>query len=169
MTSESPEEVAFRVLASNRYMTLATTDGTVAWASPVAYALEADLSFVWYSAVDARHSENISRQPVISAAIFNSTEPSSVVQGVQMLGSAEIVEARLEEVMDLYFRFSFPDAAERKNWERPAADFLGEAIQRFYRFRPSEMYTIDEDVAKVDRRAGVSVDRVRDQWRERSR
>lgn len=164
MGKSSYEEIAVRIISSNRYMTLATTDTTAAWASAVAYAVDSQVSFYWYSATDARHSTNIAAQPLISAAIFNSTEPSSIVQGVQMLGSAEIVEDGLREVMDMYFQYSFPDPKERAVWDRPTDDFLGDAMQRFYRFSPHEMYTIDEDVTKVDRRAVVDVSRVQELW-----
>jgi len=154
--------VARSIITGNRYMTLATCDDHHAWASAVAYAYSADLCFYWFSAVDARHSRNLRHNSQISAAIFNSTEPSDTVDGLQLLGTADEAPVdELQDLIDLYFTQSFPDPDDRARWLKPRADFEGAAIQRFYRFRPTSIWKIDNSATDVDRRQEVDMAELR--------
>ena len=160
-------EVARRIIKSNRYMTLATRGSNDlgqpgVWANAVAYAYDSDANLYWYSAVDALHSSNIKQNPDIAITIFNSTEPSDIVDGLQLACTISEVDAdHLGEIMALYFMQSFPSEEDRKAWERPRVDFEGDAIRRFYMARINRAYKIDTDVVDVDRRLAVDIEEVR--------
>jgi uncharacterized protein YhbP (UPF0306 family) len=161
------EEVAHKIITSNRYMTMATGGSNDlsepgVWANAVAYAYDDAANLYWYSAVDAVHSINIYQNPQVAIAIFNSTESSDVVDGLQLACAAsEVDPEHLDEVMNLYFTQSFSSEQDRKAWQRPRTDFEGDAIQRFFVARISRAYKIDYDVARVDRRRVVDVDQLR--------
>ncbi len=76
--SERPDtrETARRLVAANRYLTLATADSDGRpWASPVWYAPVGDAGFLWVSDPEARHSRNIAARPEVAIVIFDSTVP----------------------------------------------------------------------------------------------
>jgi uncharacterized protein YhbP (UPF0306 family) len=151
-------EKARDMIRVNRYMTLATSDGESVWIAPIAYVVDTYYNFYWYSAVDARHSQHIQYNSQVAVAIYNSTEPSDIISGLQMPGNAYAVEGpELAQIMDLYWRLSFPDESVRLRWTRPIGDFTGAAIQRFYQFTPTNVYMPDPSDKKVDRRMEVNL------------
>ena len=169
----SPNEKVAKILASNRYLTLATSGWSgKSWASPLAYTIEPDFSLLFYSARNSIHSTNISKRSRVAGAIFDSTEPSDTVDGLQFLGRAAEFSgnsAELSAAMDRYFRQSFPDAAVRAKWVRPVSDFEGRAPQRFYRIELADLFTIDPASTKVDRRLRLDVRSVKTAYEALSR
>ena len=155
---------ARKIIRENRYMTLATCSEGSPWIAPLAYVVDANYNFYWYSAIDVRHSQHIKRNPHAAVAIYNSTEPSDIADGLQMSGTAsEVSESDLARVMDLYWKQSFPDEQVRSQWMRPAKDFTGNAIQRFYQFTPTQIYKPDPSDIKVDRRMEINLEELRRQ------
>ena len=151
-------DAARHIIASNRYLTMATAAGGDPWIAPLAYVVDSDYFFYYYSAVDSRHSQDAARNPTAAVAIFNSTESSDSVDGLQFSATVEEVDpSDLNRVMDLYFKQSFPDPADRARWLRPKEDFLGTSIQRFYRIKPLQIFKIDPASTKVDRRVEVDL------------
>lgn len=147
-----------QIVQSNRYLTMGTTDGSEPWVAPLAYALTKDYNFLYYSAVDSRHSLHIAVNPVVACAIFDSTAPSDDADGVQFKGRVfEVLDEELDAAMDWYFKQSFPDEEIRKRWLRPREDFIAPAIQRFYRIQPTELYALDMAQTKVDRRVPLNL------------
>jgi nitroimidazol reductase NimA-like FMN-containing flavoprotein (pyridoxamine 5'-phosphate oxidase superfamily) len=80
------------LIDSCQYLTLATAgeDGRP-WASPVWYAHENYVRFVWVSKPEARHSRNLAARPQAGIVIFDSTVPMGE-------GQAVYVEATVEEL-----------------------------------------------------------------------
>ena len=157
-------ERARDIIRSNIFMTLATSDGASVWIAPIAYVVDNDYNFYWYSATDVRHSEHIQRNPNVAIAIFNSNEPPDIISGLQIAGRAGVVsEADLPHVMEMYFRLIFPDENVRARWIRPIEDFSGNAIQRFYHLTPAEVYMPDPSNKKIDRRMVVNLEELRSQ------
>jgi uncharacterized protein YhbP (UPF0306 family) len=155
------EDKAAAIIASNRYLTLATMGQEGPWASPLAFTLEPDFSLVFYSALEAIHCRNIAANSQVGGAIFDLTKPSDNAAGVQFAGHcAVIAEADLEPVMKRYFEQSFPDPAIRRSWLRPAADFSGAAPQRFYRIEIASLFMPDPKSVKVDRRVELNIGKV---------
>jgi uncharacterized protein YhbP (UPF0306 family) len=62
------------IVASNRYMTLATADADgLPWATPVWYAPDGEEALLWLSRPDTRHSRNVAERPQLAIAIFDSS------------------------------------------------------------------------------------------------
>lgn len=155
-------EKARQIIASNRYMTLATCRNNLVWIAPVAYAVDESYNFYWYSTIDATHSQQIAYNPDVAIAIFNSTEPSETADGLQLSGIAAVVEDNeLLQVMNMYWLQQFPDPDARATWIRPIEDFSGNAIQRFFKFTPLEVYKLDTEILEVDRRLPINLDKLR--------
>ena len=158
----SNEEIAAKIILGNRYLTLATMGVEGPWAAPLAYTVDLDLTFIFYSALESQHCKNIAVNSIVSGAIFDSREPSDTADGVQFLGVAQIVDSSLlSAVMQRYFTKSFPDPEVRKKWARPVIDFQGSAVQRFYRITPHQFFKPDPDSTKIDRRISLSVEALR--------
>jgi nitroimidazol reductase NimA-like FMN-containing flavoprotein (pyridoxamine 5'-phosphate oxidase superfamily) len=71
-------EQSQRIVADNRYLTLATADGEGRpWATPVWFAADGLTTFCWVSRPGARHSVNITLRPRVAFVVFDSTVLSS--------------------------------------------------------------------------------------------
>jgi len=85
-------DTARAIVEDNLYMVLATADADgQPWASPVYYAHDAYRQFIWVSAPDATHSENIAVRRDVSIVIFDSRVPINSGQAVYMSAVAEEV------------------------------------------------------------------------------
>ncbi len=142
-----------KVILDNRYLTMATCVENSVWISPVAYYVEPNYSFVYFTSKESQHQLYIKKNPMVACSIYNSSLPSDDVDGIQF--SAKVSEVKLQElpnVMPKYFEQSFTTEELRKKWYRPITDFQGMAVQRFYRIVPLDMYTVDLESIKVDKR-----------------
>ena len=62
------------IVAANRYMVLSTADADGRpWVSPVWFASEDAITFLWISKPGARHSQNIASRPEIAIVVFDSS------------------------------------------------------------------------------------------------
>ena len=154
----SNNEKARAIIRANRYMSLATSAGGETWIAPVAYAYDEQFSLFWYSEKTAQHSRHIEINASVAVAIFNSQASSDEVDGLQIAGRAsEVAPGELPVIVELYFRQSFTDEATRARWSKPAECFMGEAPQRFYRFKPVSVFKCDTECTSVDRRILVDL------------
>jgi hypothetical protein len=128
----------------------------------LAFTVEPNFDLVFYSAVDSIHIRNIQRNPTVAGTIFDSREPSDTADGLQFLAAVEEVDSsELAAVIQRYFHQSFPDEEVRSRWVRPQSDFSGEAPQRFFKVRLAELYALDPDSPKIDRRVRLDIPQVR--------
>lgn len=138
---------------------MATSDGITPWVAPLAYVVEPNYSFIYYSAVEARHSQHIKKTPSVACAIFDSRASSDKADGVQFSATvSELLPNELGSAMALYFEQSFPDPNIRQRWIRPTEDFMGASAQRFYRITPKDIFTLDLTSQKIDRRIQVNLE-----------
>lgn len=150
------------VILTNRYLTMATCDGNTAWIAPLAYYVEPNYSFVYYSSKQARHTHHLEKNPIVACSIYDSSLPSDDVDGIQFSGKVTQVDfGELVHIVPKYFIQSFPIDAIRKRWARSLIDFKGLAAQRFYRIEPLDMFTIDLESVKEDKRIEVSLEVLR--------
>lgn len=146
------------IIRDNRYLTLGTCFNGEVWVAPLAYYVEPDYSFVYYSSKDSKHSKHIEKNNVVSCSIYNSSLPSDDVDGMQFVGEvSQVPSNELIEVVPKYFLQSFPLEKIRAAWQQPISNFKGLAVKRFYRIKPTKIYTIDLDTTEVDRRVGVDL------------
>src|SRR6478609_7777625 len=90
--TRAPGESFEAIVRANAFMTLATADAAGRpWASPVWFATDDCLQFIWASKPHARHSTNLALRPEISIAIFDSGQPPGTGLGVYMTARAELV------------------------------------------------------------------------------
>lgn len=147
------------VILDNRYLTMATCDETSVWIAPLAYYVEPDYTFVYYSSKTSRHARHIDVNPTVACSIYNSSLSSDDVDGIQFSAKvSQVPIIELVKVVPKYFKQSFPIEEIRKKWLRPIGNFSGISVQRFYRIEPLDMYTIDLESIKVDKRVKVDLD-----------
>ena len=94
MSSNNDQEMVREIISTNRYLTLATTDGADPWVAPLEYLHDGELNFYFLSTGDCRHSRQIEQNSTVALAIFETTQPeyspdlSVTIRGVQIRGSA---------------------------------------------------------------------------------
>jgi hypothetical protein len=105
-TEPDLDAMARRVIDTNHYMTLATTDpdrGTRL--SPVYYTPARYTDFYWVSAPGAQHSLNLADRPETQIVIFDSTAPANQGEAVYLAATAAPVpDDELEAVVGEAFR-----------------------------------------------------------------
>lgn len=160
---EDPNAVKARqIIVSNRYLSLATFHGDQVWVAPLAYAVDDNFNFYFYSAVDSLHIQHIKHNPRVAFAIFDSRLSSDEADGIQASGIVgQVEDATLPQVMELYWKQLFPDVQTRDKWMRPPEHFRGSAIQRFFQIQPVEIYKLDTSIIEVDRRVQIDLKALR--------
>jgi hypothetical protein len=143
------ETDARAMIDANAYLTLATADSAgTPWASPVWFAHDAYVRFLWVSRPDARHSRNVAVRPEVGIVVFDSTVPVGAGQAVYVEAAAEAVDdADLDGLIAVYSQRS--EAQGGPPWT--AADVVGDAEHRLYVARASAHYVL----ASGDRRRKV--------------
>jgi hypothetical protein len=105
-TEPDLDAMARRVIDTNHYLTLATTDpdgGTRL--SPVYYTPARYTDFYWVSAPGAQHSLNLADRPETQIVIFDSTAPANQGEAVYLAATAAPVpDDELEAVIGEAFR-----------------------------------------------------------------
>lgn len=150
------------IISENRYLTLATSGNNKPWVAGLAYAVDKNYNFYFYSAKNSRHGEHIAQNPNVAFSIFNSTSPSEEVDGLQIEGVASLIEIlELPKVMALYYEQSFPDEALRKMWSQPIEAFRDIAIKRFYKLQPLHIYKLDLSTIEVDIRVEIDLNELK--------
>jgi uncharacterized protein YhbP (UPF0306 family) len=154
MSSEQLDDLARKVIDSNRYMALGTADGDGhPWVSPVWFASEDYRHFHWVSSPDARHSRNVAARSEVAIAIFDSTVPVGGAQAVYMSGRAEeLAGTELERGIEVFGRLSEADVGRRWGLE----DVQAPSLFRLYRVAVSEHYVL---IPGRDPDHGTGVDR----------
>ncbi|MBI2411194.1 MAG: pyridoxamine 5'-phosphate oxidase family protein [Candidatus Kerfeldbacteria bacterium] len=139
---------AISILKSNKYLTLATTDGVLPWVAPVYYCLDEDYNFYFISQLESVHVKHILQKPNVAFAIFDSHQPEGEGNGVQGSGTVTLLQgdAMLEGLN--YYSTSFIDI-------KP--EYLVEsAPYRLFKITPEHFYVLDAD-AEVDKRVEVFI------------
>lgn len=142
---------ARRIIRENRYLTLATSDGTGPWAAPVAYVVDSRLDFYWASLRDATHSRHLEGGGSAAAAIFDSRATYEEVDGVQLVGRAGEVDAPEAERVHALYVERYPMYRDM-----PLSD-LGLGRFRFYRLRPTKLYILADHPDGGDARLSVDI------------
>ncbi len=135
---ESLREHARALIEANLYLTLGTVgaDGRP-WTSPVYFSPGVDVGdFYWVSAVDARHSRNLSTDPGVSLVVFDSTVAPYRGRAVYAEGQAvELSGAELERAVEFY-----PRRDGRGAGEVGVEDLVGE--YRMYRVTATALWVL---------------------------
>jgi pyridoxine/pyridoxamine 5'-phosphate oxidase len=90
---------ARQIIDSCQYLTLATADaGGRPWASPVWFAHEDHVRFLWVSKPGARHSRNLEARPETGIVIFDSSVPMGAGQAVYVEAAVEQLQGKDERL-----------------------------------------------------------------------
>jgi nitroimidazol reductase NimA-like FMN-containing flavoprotein (pyridoxamine 5'-phosphate oxidase superfamily) len=91
-------DAARRILAENRYLTLATADeGGQPWASPVWFAVESPRQVLWASKPGTRHSQNVARRPEVAFVVYDSSRPPGEAAALYVAAvAAEVSDDEVE-------------------------------------------------------------------------
>lgn len=139
------EDVTSLLFTSN-FMTLATADGDgLPWVSPVEFACDEDLRFYWYSAVDARHSQNVRANARAALSIYDCTLTPFVRAAQGLYGEGSVEEFHPSDLEALLARIeswiSWRDAGRKTPRPRRVDD--SDSPGRFYRLNPAKLYALD--------------------------
>jgi uncharacterized protein YhbP (UPF0306 family) len=91
MTNEEAKHHIEAILNQELLMSLATCGNNQPWASVVGFVADSDLNLYWRSASQARHSQNITANPVASATITLPLNEKNQGIGLQIGGRVEII------------------------------------------------------------------------------
>lgn len=131
MSAPDVDDIAARIIAANRYMTLATADAAGRpWSSPVYYAAVGPGELLWVSRPEARHSRNVAVRPEVGISIFDSNAAIGTGQGAYLEAVAEQLagDAAARGIAG-FSRVSLDHGA--RAWS--LADVEGDAELRLYR------------------------------------
>ena len=130
---------ALAVIDEVRVMTLATNGPEGPWAAPVFYVPDGfELTFL--SSPRSRHGNDLAADPRCGVALFPPPAGWADIRGVQMAGRVEVLEGRAKAAALARYvrRFPFVDPATA-----PAAIRAALERVRWYRFRPDEVFLVD--------------------------
>jgi hypothetical protein len=134
-------------LARHKTMTLATAGADGApQAAAVFYAADEAMDLFFLSSPNSRHSLNLARQPRVAATIQADNQAWQSIQGLQIEGTAHVVEgaAGLAHALRVYaVRFDFLRGLLGVENAGPAALRGPLASSRFYILRPAWLRLID--------------------------
>ena len=138
------------MIDANAYMTIASADAAgVPWASPVWFAHDQYVEFLWVSKPDARHSKNVAARPEVGIVVFDSTVPEGSADAVYIEGIAS--EAQATDVTRMVAVFS-KRSTDRGGAVWTTLDVTGDAPHRVYVARAIAHFVLDEH----DRRLPVT-------------
>lgn len=155
-------EQARDIIAKNRYLALATCSDNLPWVAGLAYAVDRDYNFFFYSAKNSRHIQHMMTNPKVAFTIYDSSLPSEDVDGLQISGvGSQVSVMDLPRVFELYYTQSFPNEIIREKFKQPIEAFKELAVKRFYKIVPDKIYKIDLSIIEVDLRVEIDIELLR--------
>lgn len=103
--TESDREFVRELVKRNRYLSLATTDGTDPWIAPLEYISDDELNLYYFSPEEAAHSHHLRDHQIVAVTIFDAVqpeyEPAQVMRiaGVQVVATAQKLEAPFPDLV----------------------------------------------------------------------
>lgn len=144
---ESYKDKAMRIIASNMYMVLATSNKkTKPWANVVLFVFDGKKNFYFISAIDSLHAKNIDENPWVAFTIFDSAQPIGSTDAIQGSGTASLVgKDEIKKAIDLYAPKVFPDSTIPPAKRYPSEQYLGASEFRFFKIAVDELFVTGED------------------------
>ena len=135
MTSSEVELKKFVLdyLEQNRVMTLATCRDGAPWAASVMFAHDPDLNLYFISKPETRKTQNLLANPKVSATVNQVQKTPGKVIGVQLEGSAEMLDKKKNSKEQEIFKNRF-------NW---AEKYLSN--HELFQITPKKIYYLDDE------------------------
>lgn len=136
--SEYHEKRAKEILATVLYATVATASKEgKPWNSPVAGFWDESHNLYWFSDKASVHSKNIRENEDVFIVVYDSTMPEGTGEGVYIEATAyEVTDP--EEVQQVV-------VLQKGDMRCEADQVSGEAIHRFYKATPKNVWVNDDD------------------------
>jgi len=121
-------------LEKNRRMTLATSENNIPWAATVMFAYDNDFNFYFISVPDSRKTKNLETNPRVSGAINEFQKTPGKILGVQLEGTAEMLDKNKNtKELEIY--------KKRFDW---ADNYLHD--HELYKIIPKKIYYLDDEL-----------------------
>jgi uncharacterized protein YhbP (UPF0306 family) len=122
-----------------KIMQLATSIDMQPWVCNVWFAPDEEMNIYWFSSITRRHSDEVTKNPKVAAAIVLPQTPDDAPRGLQLEGTAESLtnEKDIDKARSVYEGRIFPKETIDKlieNKEKP---------HRFYRIKPTKIVLFD--------------------------
>ncbi|HVZ11756.1 MAG TPA: pyridoxamine 5'-phosphate oxidase family protein [Patescibacteria group bacterium] len=156
---------AREIISNIIYITIATADKNgQPWNSPVYSAFDENYNFYWNSWKESQHSKNISENPHVFLAIYNSTLPegSGAHIGVYVQAKAEIIT--YPDEIETARKILQDRKAKPSSKLRDKNEFLGDYPRRVYRAVPEKMWLNDTGEINgnyIDKRVEIDLKELR--------
>jgi len=122
------------------YANVATSDKNgQPWNSPVRHVYDENLNIYWFSDKESQHSKNVRENENVFIVIYDSTVPEGEGEGVY-------IQAKAHEVTDPDEITFARHIKKGQNYNRPADDFLGNAVRRVYKAVPQKVWMNDAEI-----------------------
>ncbi|MGB3439796.1 MAG: pyridoxamine 5'-phosphate oxidase family protein [Actinophytocola sp.] len=150
-----------RLLDEAKYLSLATVStDEQPWSTVLQYAWLPDpLRFLFGSAIQSRHSNDITTRPLVSGSLFVAGNELMAVDGAQFNGVCrELSSAEVELYHATFYDAVLPDAKDRAEYTLPASALVAPAPHRLYLVEVEQWWLVDtrtwaED--RIDRRVKI--------------
>lgn len=134
----SVENIIVEYLDEARQMQVATCVDGQPWCTTVYFAHDNAHNLYWISMPDARHSQEIVRNPQVAGAITLAIQPGQPVRGLQFSGTAQEIDlahvrSNIEAYAERYERFTLGEDIVR-----------GTVPIRLYQIKPTSFILFDQ-------------------------
>jgi uncharacterized protein YhbP (UPF0306 family) len=133
-------------LDRTEFMAISTVGSDGSWTNPVAFAYSEKMELLFISMMDSKHSQNILKNPDVSAAIFKTERFSDgEVLGLQLKGTASHLTdpKEIEYAAKYYFgRSEANDEFKNLTSLKDGAN----AVWQFFKIVPTEVWCFDSRV-----------------------
>lgn len=149
---------AKKIIEENIYLTVATSDGSKPWISPLFFAYDQNYNFYWVSGKDALHSKLIRSNPQVAIVIFDSRAPEGDGDGVYF--EATCVELTSEEDISKAMAVLNKRITRDEYKIKDVGGVTGEGLWRIYKATPQKTYKLSETVINgqyIDKRVEITL------------
>jgi nitroimidazol reductase NimA-like FMN-containing flavoprotein (pyridoxamine 5'-phosphate oxidase superfamily) len=167
MPEHAPEpdfrQIALEVLASCKYLVLATSTDSRPWATPLMFAFRYPSAY-WVGALDSDHSRNIEQSAAVAATVFDTRPVPGQAQALYLRGhAARLTGDDLIEGCDAFYSARYPDPDERRVKGREPIDFVEPSPRGMWRMEVTEASLLDprkhpQYGSLIDHRVVIPVD-----------
>lgn len=158
-----PQDIVRKIIDSNIFLVLSTTNGVTPWGCPLFYASDKNYNLYFTSYNDSLHVKHILRNPNVAVVIFDShiVPGQGQTQGLQIQATCHrISKEKLPEAIEIVYAKRFPDSNERAKHDLSIERFSkGDSegrVDHIYKIIPQYFYILDR-VTKKDTRIEVQL------------
>ena len=149
---------AKKIIEENIYLTVATSDGSKPWVSPLFFAYDKDYNFYWASGKDALHSRFIRSNQKVAIVIFDSRAPEGEGDGVYFESTCvELMTAEeLKVAMDILNRRVTKEEFRIKD----LSGVTGKGMWLIYKASTQKLYKLTDEIVNgqyLDKRVEITL------------